>query len=343
MSEGAEIISEGEFRSVVRAAIRAPSSHNTQPWLFELAEDTIFLYADRMRALPANDPFDRELTLSCGAALFNLRASLATLDISAHIELLPRDPKSELMATVGLKPGPNAEMARLAIDIDERRTTRSELTGDVPDTELLSRMKAAAAAEGAWIEVLSERSRIETLCGLIAEGDRRQFSDPTWRRELASWLHPRRSGDGLAMPGFSRPIAKLVVSAFDLGKSTGRKDARLAEEAPCLAVLGTELDLDENWLMAGQALQRSLLVAASQGVQAGYMNQPCQVSELRPRLRSILDERGYPQVVMRLGLPASEVDPSPRRDIDEFIHHSLHVESRFDRAYSPSGPHGAVG
>jgi hypothetical protein len=52
--------------SLVSAAVRAPSSHNTQPSWFRCAGETIELYADRSRALPVNDPFDRELTISCG-------------------------------------------------------------------------------------------------------------------------------------------------------------------------------------------------------------------------------------------------------------------------------------
>lgn len=326
------MLSDGELRSVVRAAIRAPSSHNTQPWLFEYSGDSLSLYADRLRALPANDPFDRELTLSCGAALFNLRASIAALDIATRVEILPRGRRSDLLATVRLEPGPGSGVAALAAGIEQRRTTRGGFTDEVPDPMLIAEIEAAASAEGASIEVVSEPSKRRELSEMIAEGDRRQFSDATWRRELASWMHPRRSGDGLAVPGFSRPIAKLVVSAFDLGRTTGRKDAKLADEAPCIAVLGTDLDLDENWLMAGQALQRALLVAAGRGVQAGYMNQPCQVSDLRPRLRTLLGTRAHPQAVLRLGYPDSPVEPSPRRDAEQVIQKTMRVESRLDRA-----------
>jgi len=56
-----------QARALLDAAILAPSSHNTQPWRFAVRERTIDLYADRTRALPVNDPDDRELTISrCG-------------------------------------------------------------------------------------------------------------------------------------------------------------------------------------------------------------------------------------------------------------------------------------
>jgi hypothetical protein len=61
-------------RGLVDHARRAPSSHNTQRWWFRVTEAAIDLIADRTRALPVNDPEDRELTISCGAALMNLHA-----------------------------------------------------------------------------------------------------------------------------------------------------------------------------------------------------------------------------------------------------------------------------
>ena len=45
----------------VAYAILAPSSHNTQPWRFQLTGSQIDLYADGTRALPVMDPDDREI------------------------------------------------------------------------------------------------------------------------------------------------------------------------------------------------------------------------------------------------------------------------------------------
>ena len=65
-------------RRLLEAAVQAPSSHNTQPWLFRVEDGAVHLLADRTRALPVNDPDDRELTISCGCALLNLRVAAAT-------------------------------------------------------------------------------------------------------------------------------------------------------------------------------------------------------------------------------------------------------------------------
>lgn len=76
-------------RSLVQRAVLAPSSHNTKPWRFRTSTSTIDLLADRTRALPVNDPFDRELTISCGAALMTLRAAIAASGQDARVWVLP--------------------------------------------------------------------------------------------------------------------------------------------------------------------------------------------------------------------------------------------------------------
>src|SRR5438094_3451657 len=63
----------------LKYALLAPSSHNSQPWLFHICKNTLELYADRRRACPVVDPGDRELIMSCGCALFHLRCDFASL------------------------------------------------------------------------------------------------------------------------------------------------------------------------------------------------------------------------------------------------------------------------
>ena len=70
-------LTDTEFTFCVRAAIKAPSIHNTQPWLFLLGPDGIEVHSDLSRRLPAIDPTGRGMHISLGAAVFNLRVALA--------------------------------------------------------------------------------------------------------------------------------------------------------------------------------------------------------------------------------------------------------------------------
>jgi len=307
------------LKDLLSQAMLAPSSHNTQPWVFKLGDDKISLYADRTRALPANDPDDRELTISCACALLNARAAAAARGVGVRMTLLPDPQEEDLLAEIRVGGDVESGLSSLGNSIPNRRTYRKQFDGREVSADALDRLRDEAAAEQAWLEpIIDERSR-QITADLVTEGDAAQWADPTWRRELAAWMHPRRSGDGLTLPWLTVPIARIVVRTFDMGNGVGARDHALAEGSPVLAVLGTEGDNETDWLNAGQALERVLLVATGFGLQASYLNQAIQVPRLRPKLQNLINHEGYPQVLLRLGYPQDEITAAPRRPLAEVL------------------------
>ena len=313
-----------EFASLVRpllaAAGQAPSSHNTQPWLFRVRATGVELLADRGRALSVNDPDNRELVISCGAALLNLRIAALAAGIACDTQLLPDSAEPDLLARITLTASsPSPDAGGLAVEVSRRRTAREPLADTPLPSDAAAALADAAAQEGAWWVLLADEGRRLEVADLVAAGDAAQWADPRWRAELAAWMHPHREGDGLAMPTLVAPVARLVVRTFDLGKQVGAKDRALVASAPLLAVLGTNGDGPGDWLAAGQALQRVLLTACGRGLQASYFNQPVQVAALRPRLQRLAGHPGHPQLLLRLGIPKREAPPSPRRRLEDVI------------------------
>lgn len=307
-------------RWMIGRAVLAPSSHNTQPWFFRLSESAIDLCADRTRALPANDPEDRELTISCGCALMNLRIAAASRGLGAEVRLLPKPEEPDFLARLSLSEQANApdEDAQLAEFIEVRRTYRKRFAPREVGASTLDLLIDAAKHEGAsLVPLLSDETRRQAA-SLVTEGDAVQWANASWRRELAAWMHPRRRGDGLAIPALAVPVAQLVVRTFDMGGGVGAKDGQLAEASPLLAVLCTASDRPRDWLLAGQALQRVLLVGCRQGLQASFLNQPIQVPSLRPRLQNLAGG-GVPQILLRMGHPLEEIPRAPRRPLEDVL------------------------
>ena len=310
-----------QLKKLLEAAILAPSSHNTQPWMFNVSGTRISVFADKTRALPANDPDGRELAISCGAALFNLRAAAAHAGIDAKAEILPEPDHGELLAAVDLHRGPQVpeRIAELYVVIPKRRTYRKPFAQRPVPESVLADLAEAAEQEGAWLRVLSDERERREAALLVTLGDAVQWADPAWRRELADWMHSRRHGDGLIVPGLIAPIVRAVVRSFDMGKGVGAKDGRLAAASPVLAVLGTHADSRKAWVEAGQALQRLLLSACGAGLQASFLNQPIQIAALRPQLQHAIAVSGFPQILLRLGYPSEDLPAVPRRSLDAVV------------------------
>jgi len=306
--------------SLIERAALAPSSHNTQPWRFRITGATVDLFADPTRALPVNDPDDRELTISCGCALMNLRVAAAARGLDPEVTLLPRREEPEWLAHVRLGPEGAAAGAEavLSQQIERRHTYRKRFRPHPVSAATIERLVAAAATEGGWLHpVLAEPDR-QWLAQLVAEGDAQRWANPSWRRELAAWMHPRRRGDGLTVSALAAPIAHAVVRTFDMGRGIAAKDRELADASPLLAILGTERDEIRDWLLAGQSLERVLLTACQAGLQASFLNQPVQVPALRPKLRDVAG-RSVHQVVLGLGEPVDEPVAAPRRAVADIV------------------------
>ena len=307
--------------ALVEHAILAPSSHNTQPWRFRLDADVIELRADRTRALPVTDPYDRELTISCGCALMNLAIAARHFGRLKKIERLPRHMEPDLLARVQLArtAGPAQAGSDLFEAIPHRHTHRRRFADKPVSAALQRRLMAMAEAGGAWLECITGEEAKHAIAELVAESDRMLWADPSWRRELAQWMHPDRARDGLSLPGLPGPLAHAVVRTFDMGDGQAAKDRELAEGSPMLAVLGTERDGARDWLAAGEALQGVLLTACKAGLQASYLNQPIQVASQRPRLQSLLAHAGSPQVLLRFGVPLEQGTQARRRALKDVI------------------------
>lgn len=313
-----------KLRFLLRYAVLAPSGHNTQPWLFKIAGGELELYADRTRALPVADPEDRELVMSCGAALFHLRVALRHFGHAPVVQPFPDADDPDLLAFFRIGPAldgaaaPTPEDDRLFMAIPQRRTNRLPFDDRPVPAGELEGLRAAAAQEGAYLHVLTEPAEKNALADLIAEGDRIQGRDARFRRELAAWLHPNHSRTHDGIPGPARGLHglrayadPLVVRTFDWGNGQAARDRQLAEGSPALLVLTTDRDDPRAHLDAGQALDRVLLTATAYGLSASYMNQPVEVSTLRPRVARLVGG-GHPQLVLRLGY-GREVPPTPRR------------------------------
>jgi len=324
---------------LLRYAILAPSGHNTQPWLFRVVVENnqIEVYADRSRALPLVDPDDRELLISCGAALYNLRLAANHFGITdEEVQLLPDGHNPDLLARISISEDTEGAIKKQAENdaalfdaITKRRSNRSPFENRRLPDDLLKSLKDSARAYGAWLDVIDDDDvdKKNTLADLISQGDKIQLSDKRFRRELAAWIHPNRSKSRDGMPGyahgmthdFASHIGPFLIRTFDIGKGQAAKDKELASGSPVLAVLGTDADEPLNWIQTGQALAKILLQARAKEIWTTFMNQPIEVPELRPRVLQALGRAtGFPQLLMRTGY-SKEVKPTPRRDIKDVI------------------------
>ncbi|MFL6123173.1 Acg family FMN-binding oxidoreductase [Actinophytocola sp.] len=300
----------------LRAAVRAPSVHNTQPWRFVVAPPFVEVHLDRERVLPVVDPAAREARMSCGAALFNLRLAVRAEGRGAVVDLLPDHDRPDLLAVLrvsGARPC-TPEESTLAHAITRRATNRRPFTDRAVPPPHRAALAHAAEAERAHLVPLDTPKRLDTLATLLRRADHLQVEDPDYQRELAAWTGRDTGGeDGVprAAAGPHPTAGSLLVPRQFSRASTVE---RPFERDPFVVVLTTHGDTPRDHLHAGLAVQRVLLSATVLGLSASFLSQPVEVPATRAALRVLLDEPGQPQTVLRIGYghPAAT---TPRRPV----------------------------
>ncbi|NAS24527.1 CBS domain-containing protein [Herbidospora sp. NEAU-GS84] len=301
---------EAGLETVVEAATWAPSIHNSQPWSFAIAGKEISLRADADRRLPVSDPQGRQLTISCGAALFNMRTVVRAMGHQPQVRTLPDPDRPGLVATVRVGPAepPCEEVRIVREEIPRRRTHRGGFAErPVPD-DLIDSLTALAAMQNVRLIPFRSPGDVRILGALTTVAQELQERDPEFELEMIRWGlrpgSPRR--DGVPADAYPRRTPEshpeFPQRDYSRGQGWGTEDEP-AGVTGVVAAITTTGDERIDWVQAGQALESILLYASSRGVQAAFHTQLLEYPQLRDFLRQKLCSGEYPQVVLRLGYP----------------------------------------
>ncbi|MEU1755865.1 nitroreductase [Micromonospora matsumotoense] len=311
---------EEQLRTAVADAVRAPSLHNTQPWRFRLRDGGIELSVDPARRLPATDPSGWGTRIAGGAALFNLRLSLAVAGTPATVRLrpCPADPDvlARLVPELPRRPTPTEQSLYAAIG--RRFSNRAPFWPDPVPADARWRLGEAARAEQCWLELVIGVSAVNAFAEVARSAHRVLERDPAYRAERADWVRTEPAPDGVpARAGGPQTEPQDLLPSRGFG-GLDRAPGRDFEPEPLVAVLGATGNTVVDQVLAGQALQRVLLTATDAGLAVSLLSQPIEVSGAREALRLSLGRFGTPQMVMRIGYGQPGV-ATPRRRVDEVL------------------------
>ena len=292
-------------RELVRFATLAANSHNTQPWIFSARGDEIAIAPDFRRRCPAVDPDDHHLFISLGCAAENLILAASALGWRASSVV------DGERIVIALEEAPPAASA-LADAIAVRQCTRAVFDGRPAAPEILHQLETACREPGVAAIVMTDRGAIKKVTDYVLEGNSAQMRDQAFMRELVSWMRFNETDALATMDGlFSRVsgnpslpawVARPLLKLFFTEDGENKKYRDELDSSAGVVVLAADRSDKAHWVAVGRACQRFGLQATALGLKYSFINQPVEVTALRPQFATSLGlgER-RPDIVMRFG------------------------------------------
>lgn len=314
---------EEKLQFLLSYAILAPSSHNTQPWKFNVSGDEIRLYADETRWLRVADVDQRELYISLGCALENLLVAAEHFGYGSNVTYFPGEVsgKEDLVAVMKLAPaqapgGQSSRDPRLFDAILTRHTNRKPYEDRAIPESTLEMLQNQSADGDIKIYLTSDKKVINEFGDLVVRADKIQYSDTNYKSELGYWL-----GQGVMGPtGIQAKISQLYVVLLDAGSEQTKKDAELVNSTPVLGFISSRENDRTSQVKVGQIFERIWLAAEAEGIRVHPMSQALEVPETKAELEEMVPQKElYPQQTFRLGYADPEEEHTPRRPVADVI------------------------
>ncbi|WP_054812635.1 Acg family FMN-binding oxidoreductase [Nocardia arizonensis] len=308
--------------AAMRAAGRAPSVHNTQPWRWVLDGADLRLYRDDRRLLDVADPAGRQLVISCGAMLHHARTAFAAAGWHTDTVRVPDPARPEWLATITFRrwTTPPAEVVARAEAITRRRTERLPMREPQRWNELEHTLRSLVRYPDVVFDVLDDSAR-PRLAVASEHSAAIQRYDMQYQAELSWWTGHSKPADGIPREALASP---REAGNTPLGRTfptvrhpPTREDYTDRAE---LVVLSTHGDSDAQWLSVGEALSAVLLECTVEGAATCALTHLTELPASRRLIAELIDHQITPQVVVRVGADDSAAGPqTPRRPVEEYL------------------------
>lgn len=317
------------LRFLVRFAVLAPSSHNSQPWRFEVLPDVIRIFPEFARELHHSDADHRQLFVSLGCAIANLCIAADYYGYRTDMRYFSGGADAEPAAEMSFEKisrGSEQKKIHPIFSIAQRHTNRNKYEERMPDEPFLARLKQWGMPD-LQIAVVRDREQKDAIADVVLEAGAAAMADPAFRRELSQYVMSNFTRSGVGMPGFGMGmpdpisvIAPLVLRYINVSLlARSQEEALLKKHTPLFLVINTQGDTPEHQMRAGKVFEEIAVAAEQAGIRTAPMAAAIQINDYYKKMQQILDTAFRPQVFCRMGYAKIPTPHSPRLSAEKVM------------------------
>jgi molybdopterin/thiamine biosynthesis adenylyltransferase len=281
LDEYSDPVLPGVTGVIARAAIRAPSGGNTQPWQLEVGRDAITIRLAPEHTSTMDVGF-RGSAVALGAALFNAKVAAAAQRMLGSVSLVENLGDTPLQAVLQLGEGTDSELADLYQPMLARETNRRLGTpGRVP-ADAIELLHSVSQREGARLHVVTGPDEIARIATIFATADRIRYLTPQLHTEMISelrWPGDREPDTGIdvhsleldpddfaALDILRRSDVMAYLAQWDAGTALTDDARRRVLASSAITVISVPGATLGDYALGGSAVEAVWITAQQQGL-----------------------------------------------------------------------------
>lgn len=266
-----EDISE-QIRFLLKAAVRAPSTQNCQPWRFKIENDRLFVYRDTGISLPETDSVNRYTYISIGFLLHHIEVLGSWLSMTPQISF---SEEGDCVAEITFSSASRSSaVSPLATAIFKRRNRRGVFEDKTISESILTE---AMDTKGifpfvAEVKVVTKKEALASIAEATATNMKRVYKIASFRREMAAWITPNTSSRKDGVPGYSLNqstfmswLLPTIIRFVNMGKVLAKLNKAAISSAPAAFGFGAS-DTQSGWVSVGLVASHAVLTLVAHDI-----------------------------------------------------------------------------
>lgn len=314
-----------DFIFMIEQAVKAPSGHNTQPWLFKINEASIEIHLNPDKLLPVVDSDNRELFITLGCTTENLCVAASCKGYESAVST-----NDSGVITVNLTKQDSVKVNPLFEQIAVRQANRSVYNGNMIPDDIVNTLKYIGNDPNINVYFYKNGTQeFDSIANYVFRGNTIQMRDKAFKEELRNWMrynkkHQNMTNDGLSYAVFGAPdlpmfIVKPIMSKAINEKFQNKGDRKKIESSSHFVLFTTKDNTIEEWISLGRTLEHFLLKSTELGIIHAYLNQPNEIWDLSKEMVKALNiPNEYSTILLRVGY-GEKMPYSKRKDTNTVI------------------------
>ncbi|UCH72204.1 MAG: hypothetical protein JSW62_01275 [Thermoplasmatales archaeon] len=313
---------EEQIKFCLSYGILAPSTHNSQPWLFKISKSFCDIFNDPSVQIIEGDPNKNYLYLSIGCLIENIIIAADYFKLFKSIKYYTKK-NDDLLARLYFQRQNKKKISYLNKDLVSAITNRFNARGLFQSKkiskDIIKNITKLNNFENIQISFIDKKTDIEKIAQLTAVGVDDIYKNNKFRSEMSKWINNNLSSKKRGMPGYTLKmplplsiIFPLVIPHINLGKILSKLNYASVSSAPSIIIFSSKSNDQRSMIEVGRISQRTMLYLASKKIKHSVFVASLEKSLTKSKLKKIADTNYEPRFLFCVGYIKTPQIHSPR-------------------------------